>query len=517
MSNPTKTPWENLVVETIDQRQLELPPAWIRHCEQASEVNPRAELESGRSGATGDILRSSRDRAMASAVVSLLGRAREKAVVASFLLADRACERAIREAADRGVRVYVLLASEARLGREAGDGEFDQRVLGEHKEMLLRLAGHVLIRSAPHFHAKVVVIDPDTSPEGILLTANLTKEALERNEEMAVALSAEEVAEVTGYLKWAMWESAEHEFVDSNDRFKTTRPLNVVPHPEGATRIVATTEKSSGIREEALRLIKSAQRHLLVSSFGWDEDHEVVQRLCDRAQEGLRIEVLARVRRSSMNALLALARAGASVFGFPYLHAKAVVVDESEAVVMSANLQADGLDRGFEVGVRLSGERARLVNTLLADWRDTAPWMLALRPRIGDVRGKVSLWINDRLEVKEVAPFEELDLGEVTAESADALNPPCPTVPDAGVVPRLAAELRCRYRVVPPRLAARSKRVEGPGGDGSPPRSDAPPLFREPNGRLVVGVRTPDELERARAFKEQVGAAAIVVLDDNPS
>ena len=40
-----------------------------------------------------------------------------------------------------------------------------------------------------------------------------------------------------------------------------------------------------------------------------------------------------------------------------------------------------------------------------------------------------------------------------------------------------------------------------------------PPLFREPGDRLVVAVRSHDELEPARALMSEVSAAAIVLAD----
>ena len=98
--------------------------------------------------------------------------------MSSFLLADKGVEDALLATAKRGVRVYVLLASEARLGKEESEGEFDKKVLELHKQMLTRLGGHVLFRSAPHFHAKVVVVDPEKSPAGILLTAVASARAL---------------------------------------------------------------------------------------------------------------------------------------------------------------------------------------------------------------------------------------------------------------------------------------------------------------------------------------------------
>ena len=62
----------------------------------------------------------------------------------------------------------------------------------QHQDMLNRLGGFALFRSAPHFHAKFVLSDPGKRDgAGLLLTANLTKEALERNQELAVELTHE--------------------------------------------------------------------------------------------------------------------------------------------------------------------------------------------------------------------------------------------------------------------------------------------------------------------------------------
>ena len=504
MTTKNNSSWQKPFVEIIDQRQRELPPTWA-----STQATAAARGERGRS-----VFESGRSREMANAVISLLSQAREKVVMSSFLLADKGVEDAIHEAAARGVRVYVLLASEARLGREEGEGEFDKRVLEQHKAMLTRLGGHALFRSAPHFHAKVVVIDPETRPAGMLLTANLTVEALERNEELAVTLTAAEAVEVTGYLKWAMWEAAEHELVDPKDRFKATRPLGKVAHPDAGPTIVATTAATNTVRAEALQLINGARSRIVVSSFGWDEDHEVVGRLCARAREGLDVIVLARVRPSSMPALLSLAQAGAAVHGFRWLHAKAIWTDSGCTMVMSANLQRDGLDHGFELGVRLSDGRAQEVFERLMAWRGAAPWRLEPKPRLGALTGAVMLWQRGQLVDAEIKMSAEVDLGAVTAASAAALEAPRPALPEHGDLPRLAHELRCTWLVVAPTLAAKAKERRRPAEEKEQqPRPYAPAVFREPNGRVVVAVRSPDELEQARAVMAEVQAATIVLAE----
>lgn len=503
MTPNNNSPWKKSFVDVVDQRQERIPPAWL-----ATNRTSAPRSERGR-----EVHESGRERVAANAVVTLLQQASAKVVVSSFLLADKCIEDALLATAKRGVRVYVLLASEARLGKEESEGEFDKKVLELHKEMLTRLGGHVLFRSAPHFHAKVVIVDPETRLAGMLLTANLTTEALERNEELAIVLTSQEVVEATAHAKWAMWESAEHELVDPKDRFKAVKPLGKVPHPDPSSALVATTPKTTTIRDEALRLINGARSRIFVSSFGWDAEHEVVRRLAARAIEGVDVTVLARVRPSSMPALLALAEAGAKVIGFKWLHAKAIWTDSQQAMVMSANLQADGLDHGFELGVRLSGSRADEVLARLTRWADGAEWRLAAAPTLGDASGKVVLWQGGRLVDGVVHSSADVDLGTVIASSAHELMAERPATPNTGSLPRLAHELRCTWTVAAPLLAAKAKEVRRPVDGEEQAVSYTPPLFRDPGDRLVVAVRSLDELESARALMSEVSAAAIVLVD----
>ncbi len=503
MTTNGNSPWKKTFVEVIDQRRGKLPSAWL-----ATHKTSAPRSERGR-----EVHESGRERVAANAVIALLQQAVVKVVVSSFLLADKGIEDALLATAKRGVRVYILLASEARLGREESEGEFDKKVIELHKQMLTRLGGHVHFRSAPHFHAKVVLVDPETRPAGILLTANLTTEALERNEELAVVLTTQEVVEATAYAKWAMWESAEHELVDPKDRFKAVKPLGKVPHPGPSSALVATTSKTTAVRDEALRLIDVARARIVVSSFGWDAEHEVVRRLAARAREGVDVTVLARVRPSSVTALLALAVAGAKVVGFKWLHAKAIWIDSQQAIVMSANLQADGLDHGFELGVRLTGSRAAELLARLTRWAEGAEWRLAAAPTLGDASGKVLLWQGGKLVDGEVRPSADVDLGTVTASSAHELVAQRPATPSTGSVPRLAHELRCTWTVAAPLLASKAKEVRRPIDGEEKPVSYTPPVFREPGDRLVVAVRSHDELDLARALMSKVSAAAIVLAE----
>lgn len=494
--------WAKSYSRTVDQRGENLPPIWC----------PRPPTGTAAPVSAGGVFRTDPKGALAAAIVTAVDGAGEVVVVGSFLLADQRIERALESAARRGVRVYLALATETRLDKEIrDDSEFDQRALAEHKAMLNRLAGWALIRSAPDFHAKVVLVDPERGGPGFLLTANLTKEALTRNEELGVSLTPEEVREAFAHLAWAVWEAAEHELVEPGRLSSVKGPLGVVRKPAKGGAVLATLRERGTIASAALELVRSAKRDLLVASFGWDADHELVQEIAARAKAGVRVTVLARVRPAAMPALLALAASGARVLGYPHLHAKAIVADAVAGVVMSANLQRHGIEQGVELGVRLEDARLRSALAVLSAWVDQAPFELLTSAMVGGVLGEAQVWTNKQLIPWTISEKTTVDLTAVIAESADRLEAEAAAPPRRFGLPPPAHEVTIQWDVVAPRLAPKSKEVDAKLGKAA--RSGDPAVFREPGGRLVIGVVSGDEVARAREIAKHVGAAAIVVRE----
>src|SRR5690606_27007476 len=121
-----------------------------------------------------------------------------------------------------------------------------------------------------------------------------------------------------------------------------------------------------------------------------------------------------------------LRRAGARVFCFTWLHAKALVCDD-RAMVMSANLQKHGLDDGFELGVRLSGEDSKALRELLQAWTDHSQWRLEVPTTLGEVTGEVVPLPSNSIPKRPeptigIKATEVVNLDAVTAKSADRLE-----------------------------------------------------------------------------------------------
>ena len=312
-----------------------------------------------------------------SRVTRIIDGARDVLAASTFLLADDQVTEALLRASDRGVRCYLLLAAEARLRRDEGT-EFEQRAHRNHVETLRRLggAGAVLIRSADEFHAKAVVADPLSSePRGVIMTANLTREALTRNEELFVDLEEDEAREAGAVMREALWERATHELVGGD--LRSCRPLGRAG-PASTCRILQGGSNRQ-LRDRLAGMLDAGPKKVAAASYGWDESHPVVDRLCRLARGGADVTVLARSGRpASMPALERLRSAGAKVAGFAWLHAKAVAT-ESGAVVMSANIEPQGLEQGFEMGIALGGKRASEVMGTLGRWASNPEFVLPER------------------------------------------------------------------------------------------------------------------------------------------
>lgn len=440
----------------IDLSDTKLPPIWT--IKKHKKPTLTSEVQN-------DFFVSGPQRALANYIIELINAAQNSVVLSSFLFADIELENAVYNATLRGVRVYIMLACETRLEGDTPDDDFGKMCLEQHLKMLKRLGGKVLFRTASHFHSKVVLVDSlgtdnTMKAQGVLLTANLTTEALERNEELGVILSNQEVIEITRLLKWAMFEYAEHELLDTKD-FSAVKPLNSVEFPNDLKSIINTSSMSNSLREKALSIINNAQSELIVSSFGWQEDHEVVNAIVDKAKQGVRVIILARIRPSSMDTLINLASAGAQVYGYRWLHAKAIWNDRKEGMVMSANLQKHGLDEGFEIGLSLHQERAQQLKICLESlYINTTKVLKELKVNslLSEHLGDVEYWENNKLSKININKKKSNSLGEVIAECVTDLSKKA-VIPQINWKSNPVHALEYVWSVIPPILPNNAKEI----------------------------------------------------------
>lgn len=401
----------------VSQEDINIPVVW-------TDLKPKS--KDGDKESFGKLFISGEQKSLVEFLEKMILSAQETVVICSFLLADKSIEDAIEEVAKKGVRVYLMLASETHLDSDEPYDDFSKMCLDKHKKMLRRLGGKVMFRTASYYHAKAVLVDvfsDEYLAQGVLMTANLTAEALERNEEIAVILEQEEIKELVQIFKWAIFENAEHQVLD-NKIFETVQPLGEIDFPKNSKTIVSTaTGLSKAIQDNILKLINSAKEKLIISSFSWQYNHPIVDAICKQAKSGVKVIILARWQhKKSMEALLKIKKSGASVYGFKWLHAKAIWNDNNQGMVMSANLQKRGLDEGFEIGLKIFGDRAKNLETCLNYFCKVAQQELKNGVTLGQLNGKVILWHDRKFKEISVLPSDKKKLKDIPVDCITKLD-----------------------------------------------------------------------------------------------
>lgn len=473
---------------------------------------PTSASRAARAPETGRILQAEESGALGRAIAEIIEHASEVVLVSSFLFAEATTERALLEAARRGVRVYLLVASEARLDKEIRtDDSFGMKTLAEHKGLLNRLAGWICVRSAEHFHAKFVVADPKSRPRGVLLTANLTREALTRNHELGVKLGPAEALALAGLFTWAFWESAQRELLAAGSLPPVTAPGRISLPPPSAG-IVTTAGARRDLRVSVLDTVRGARRSLILATFGI-ADREVIDALEERARSGTAVTLLVRHPRAVLfETLRGLVHAGVKVLGVSaWLHAKAILADGERGLVMTANLETHGLDEGFEVGVRLVGDDAAALGSVLASWQADARSQLRASAQLGELGGPVQVMNGKGYRDLSVEPEGRIDDGVTKVDCCTRI--PTASRPAPARLPggKLYHRIEHLWSIELPVLVKAARPVPAPKDADVP----APPfpIYEEPGGRRIFAVDRPGEAEVARAAMAEFDVQAIVLRE----
>lgn len=499
---------------TLDLRHEKLPPAWLR---RAPTHPDREETPAPNVWRTGPRL------AFRDALVDGLDHTREVALVSSFLLSDATLAKAMHQAADRGVRVYVLTASKQRLQKVLGDDDhFDRRMAEEHEKLLDGLAGKVLLRSADHLHAKFLVTDPGPEARAWLSTANFNK-GLADNVEIGVALGAEAANAVAGHFRSAFWTEADQELRERGRLSAVkARPAIVAP-PRGQSGVYVTATGRTELKDAVLNLVAHSQRELTVASYGLDVDHESVRALLDAQARGVTVTVLTRPRKAVAAAMRTLAEAGVRILAHDQLHAKVVAAD-GRVMVMTANLQAHGLDSGFEVGAVLAPSAANAVLETLRTWTRTFPWEYHLAaPRGGHLGDLLLADLGLRGGEGSVTRTTSvpIPLPAVTATSAiDLASAQKPVLTPPTAHTEFPQQVDFTWEVLPPKLPRDAKErlqvvereVQEKNGTTKKIQERKPfkPRIFDHAGRVFVKVDEPADIERARQVAASLGGVVVV-------
>lgn len=310
------------------------------------------------------------------AALELVGSARKKVFVASFLLGERDLLDALFAAAERlrgGVYVISELSERSMRRYLAEIDENADAAVRTHKKNFSELTQRgVAARGRTDCHAKFLVVDDRAA---LVSSANLDEGGLTRTGENGVIVT--DPAEVDRMARFftRLWDSCSYEMpagsAEYSVRERDAQPSRCrvpVPGIAPVPGVIWTDGENERLILEHLHdIIGRARRTLVLATFS-------LNGLVDRPE--LLIEPLAAaLRNSDVEASLlcrgrnnmtshredaaALADIGVRIYADQLNHAKGVIADSTHGALFSANFDAaHGLLDGVEVGTRLDGEPA---------------------------------------------------------------------------------------------------------------------------------------------------------------
>lgn len=388
---------------------ITLPPVTILNNRTLQNVfEPTAKEWESTEQANLAVIESGKAKVLFHQIITAIDEAEELICLQSFLIQDTALIDALVQAAKRGVRIYVLDAAESRL---KDSYEEEERVPEkDYKKMLKdKFSYNFVHRQADFFHGKYILIDPkQTSGKACLFTGNFNEKPFEENPELGVWLSPNQVQELYQVFVYHFWEYATDEQT-ADDRFARLKPLDKFAPPQ-LSEILLTSPNTTicSLKSTLLEAVLSAKKEIVLSTFGLDVNHEVVQAIQKKMKAGLKVTIFCRDRQKTIEGHISeLQKAGAQVYCHKLIHAKSLLIDQQQAFIFSANFEQHGLDEGLEVGVKLSSEQVSDLMLIYEEWKRTFPYQFYAKKSLQELNQSYGVLTGERGKLKNY-PIEDI-------------------------------------------------------------------------------------------------------------
>ncbi len=275
-------------------------------------------------------------------ILSAINSAKKSIDLEVYILSDKTIIRSLISAEKRGVEVRVILEEHPYKGYGANKETKDKL---SHYGISTKWSNRVYRFT----HSKFFVVDETI---GYIMTLNLSKSSFTKNREFGI------ITKDPLYVK-------ELERIFQSDwQRKPYRPLK--------SALVVSPENS---RMKLTDLVKSAKKEILIYAEEI-EDKDFEDLLVKKAKSGVKVYiVLANPEYIETNReaekYLSAYHIQLSTPSTPFIHAKAIIVDNSIAYVGSINFSSTSMDKNREVGIITSSKDAvnKLIDTFFDDFR----------------------------------------------------------------------------------------------------------------------------------------------------
>jgi len=321
------------------------------------------------------VLESGDKKILLSKIIETIDGATEFICLQSYLIQDTALiDALLRAVNERKVRVFILGSAEARL-KDTIEEDSDFIRTAYIQLINTKFKNHFVHRVAENFHAKYILIDPKTKPNGFICTNNFTEKGFTKNPELAIMLSKEQCADLYRIFVYHFWEQASDEQTASSE-FDKVRPAAKFTLPSmRAILLTSPNSEYNTLGDSLLEAVNAAKESIFLSTFLLDKNEALLREIQEKAKNGLSITLFCRPIEKQFNEhLKELLSCGIEIYFHPFTHAKTLLIDNSVGFLFTANLTLNGLSRGLEVGVRLSKEQTDALSKIHRGWKTNFPY-----------------------------------------------------------------------------------------------------------------------------------------------
>lgn len=315
------------------------------------------------------VIESGDQKILFSKIINAIDKAQEFVCLQSFLIQDSALIDSLLKAVERKVKVFVLSSAEARLNdRIEEETDF---IKANYIQLIdKKFKNHFVHRTAENFHAKYILIDPKTNPKGFICTNNFTENGFTKNPELAVELNKEQCEELFKVFVYHFWEhstdeqtaTTEFEKVNRANRFSLSRLNNIL--------LTSPNSELNTLNEALKNAVENGEKSISLSTFQLDKNTELIKAILEKAKQGIEVTLFCRPTEKQFNEQLKdLLDAQVQIYFHSLIHAKSLLIDEKNGFVFTANLTANGLEKGLEVGVKLSEQQTADLHKIQTNWK----------------------------------------------------------------------------------------------------------------------------------------------------
>lgn len=389
--------------------------------------------------------------------------ARDSIVLCSFLLEKTEITDALLDIINNNVRVYILTASENQIEKIYNlESELEDERIVEHKNLLKILRKKCLIRSAPHFHAKYILVDPKSDSRlGFLTSANFTHHAFTNNIEIGMQLNSNQIIDLFNLFCHVFWNESKHEYLVEDTLSSVKKPPKDYIQSPQLSHIISP-RMNIDFENTIKECIEKTTGNIYISTYSIDDKNSIHGLLMEQLKKKRKVVIFIRPRKNDLEALNKLYLLGAKIYGHPLLHFKCLLIDndkEKRGLIFTGNLTEESFNQSHDVGIFLNSEQYRKLLDLIKRWNNSITGVYMGRESLEKLpKGSYLMWNPKKYEF-QIQSSEIKNLGVLEGESIDKYNNFRPNLEIPEELKFTTKEITFKWINTPPKLPSKSKQV----------------------------------------------------------